>query len=110
MKLHEILGARQDPVKGDRRSKRMTGESPSSRMCLESREVVDALRGYAALEGQRASVHQRVPARAVVDGPVVKLATERKHLTNLLKMVAAAPKPDKSGRGYVRRSGVSSCL
>ena len=54
----------------------------------QSRELVAALRRYAALEAQRASVPQRVPVRAVVDGPVVKLSTERKHLTNLIKMVA----------------------
>ena len=60
----------------------------------QSRELVAALRRYAALETQRASVPQRVPVREVVDGPVVKLATERKHLTNLLKMVAFQAESD----------------
>ena len=36
----------------------------------------------------------RVPVQAVVDGSVVKLAPERKHLTNLLKMVAYQAESD----------------
>jgi len=40
------------------------------------------------LRARRAKLPHRVPVRDVVEGPVVKLATERKHLTNLLKMVA----------------------
>jgi transposase len=59
-----------------------------------SRELVSALERYAALEKQRAAVPQRVPVRAVVDGPVVKLAAERKHLTNLFKMVAYQAESD----------------
>lgn len=47
-----------------------------------------ALRKVYRLEDQRASVPARVPVETVADGPVVKLAPERKHLTNLLKMVA----------------------
>lgn len=54
----------------------------------QSRELVSALGRYVALEKQRAAVPQRVPVRAVVDGPVVRLAAEKKHLTSLLKMVA----------------------
>ena len=60
----------------------------------QSRELVAALGRYAALEKQRASVPQRVPVQAVVDGPVVKLSTEKKHLTNLLKMVAFQAESD----------------
>jgi transposase len=60
----------------------------------QSRGLVAALRRYAALEAERASVPQRVPVQAVVDGPVVKLATEKKHLTNLLKMVAFQAESD----------------
>src|SRR5664279_1600198 len=37
---------------------------------------------------RRAAVPRRVPVQAVREEPVVKLAPERKHLTNLLKMVA----------------------
>lgn len=54
----------------------------------QSRALNAALKRYATLEARRASVPRRVPVQAVVDGPVVKLATERQHLTNLLKMVA----------------------
>ena len=47
-----------------------------------------AMKRIAQLETRRATVPKRVPVRAVVEGDVVKLAPERKHLTNLLKMVA----------------------
>jgi hypothetical protein len=47
-----------------------------------------ALKRCAALDAKRATVPKRVPVAQVVTGKVVKLATERKHLSNLLKMVA----------------------
>ena len=50
--------------------------------------VRDALRRYTKLEVQRAKVPRRVPIGEVVAGEVVQLATERKHLTNVIKMVA----------------------
>jgi len=40
------------------------------------------------LEKRRAALPRRVPVQSVVDKPVVKLAPERKHLTNLIKMLA----------------------
>jgi hypothetical protein len=40
------------------------------------------------LEKRRAAVPRRVPVREATDKPIVKLAPERKHLTNLIKMVA----------------------
>jgi transposase len=40
------------------------------------------------LEKRRAAVPRRVPVQEAIDKPVVKLAPERKHLTNLVKMVA----------------------
>jgi hypothetical protein len=40
------------------------------------------------LEKRRAKVPRRVPVQALTDDPVVKLAPERKHLTNLIKMAA----------------------
>jgi transposase len=46
------------------------------------------------LEKRRAAVPHRVPVQAVTEGPVVKLAPERKHLTNLLKMVAYQAESD----------------
>ena len=53
-----------------------------------ARPVVDAFQRYSALEAKRAKVPRRIPVEKVVDGDVVKLATERKHLSNVLKMVA----------------------
>jgi hypothetical protein len=49
------------------------------------REAADRLR---ALERRRAAVPQRLPVSKIVKGPVVKLAAERKLLTNLFKMLA----------------------
>ena len=46
------------------------------------------------LEKRRAAAPRRVPVRAVMDEPVVKLAPERKHLTNLIKMVAYQAESD----------------
>jgi hypothetical protein len=46
------------------------------------------------LEKRRAALPRRVPVRAVMDEPVVKLAPERKHLTNLIKMVAYQAESD----------------
>lgn len=46
------------------------------------------------LEVQRARMPARVPVRQVTDMPVVKLSAERKHLTNLFKMVAFQSESD----------------
>jgi transposase len=46
------------------------------------------------LEKRRAVVPRRVPVQAVTEKPVVKLAPERKHLTNLIKMVAYQAESD----------------
>jgi hypothetical protein len=46
------------------------------------------------LEKRRAAVPRRVPVQALREEPVVKLAPERKHLTNLLKMVAYQAESD----------------
>jgi hypothetical protein len=40
------------------------------------------------LEKRRAAIPRRLPVQAILKEPVVKLAPERKHLTNLIKMVA----------------------
>ena len=58
-----------------------------------ARPVKDALRRYAALEARRAKL-PRIPVGDVVDGDVVKLAVERKHLTDVVKMVAYRAEPD----------------
>ncbi len=46
------------------------------------------------LEKRRATLPQRVPVQSVIDHPVVKLAPERKHLTNLIKMLAYQAESD----------------
>jgi len=46
------------------------------------------------LEHRRAAVPRRVPVQEALDQPVVKLAPERKHLTNLIKMVAYQAESD----------------
>jgi transposase len=51
-------------------------------------KILAAVKRCRELEMQRATVPRRLPVGQVVAGPVVKLATERMHLTSLLKMVA----------------------
>jgi len=46
------------------------------------------------LEKRRAAIPRRVPVQSVLDEPVVKLAPERKHLTNLMKMLAYQAESD----------------
>jgi len=46
------------------------------------------------LEKRRASTPRRVPIQTVMKEPVVKLAPERKHLTNLIKMLAYQAESD----------------
>jgi hypothetical protein len=46
------------------------------------------------LEKRRTAVPRRVPVREATDKPIVKLAPERKHLTNLIKMVAYQAESD----------------
>ena len=46
------------------------------------------------LEKRRAATPRRVPVQSLTEEPVVKLAPERKHLTNLLKMVAYQAESD----------------
>jgi transposase len=46
------------------------------------------------LEKRRAGTPRRVPVQTVLDQPVVKLAPERKHLTNLIKMLAYQAESD----------------
>lgn len=48
----------------------------------------------AALRARRRGLPTRVEVRDVSDGAVVKLATERKHLTNLIKMLAYQAESD----------------
>jgi len=46
------------------------------------------------LEKRRTAVPRRVPVQTIAEEPVVKLAPERKHLTNLIKMVAYQAESD----------------
>ena len=55
---------------------------------IMGRRVLAALKKVADLERKRSGVPARVPVRQVVGAEVVKLAVDRKHLTDLLKMVA----------------------
>ena len=55
----------------------------------QGRRLREALDKCRQIEAFRAKVPRRVPASQAADGqPVIQLATERKHLTNLIKMVA----------------------
>ena len=56
--------------------------------------VKDALRRYAKLEAQRAKVPRRIPVGKVVADDIVQLATERKHLTDVIKMIAYQAETD----------------
>ncbi len=60
----------------------------------EGRAIDAALVRLARLQTRRAKVPQRVPVRDVVEGAVVRLAPERQHLTNVLKMVAYQAESD----------------
>jgi prepilin-type processing-associated H-X9-DG protein len=53
-----------------------------------ARSIVAAMKRVMDLERRRAEVPTRVPVGEVVQGEVVKLAVDRKHLTDILKMVA----------------------
>lgn len=46
------------------------------------------------LEKRRATLPRRVPVQSVLDQPVVKLAPERKHLTNVIKMLGYQAESD----------------
>jgi hypothetical protein len=51
-------------------------------------KIFSAMQRVMQLEARRAKLPRRIPVQAVSEEPVVKLAPERKHLTNLIKMVA----------------------
>ena len=56
--------------------------------------IYRAIHRVRRLEERRARMPLRVPVQKAVDAPVVKLSTERKHLTNLFKMVAFQAESD----------------
>jgi transposase len=59
------------------------------------------------LEKRRAGIPRRVPVQSVINQPVVKLAPERKHLTNLIKMLAYQAESDllRMVAPHYRRAG-----
>jgi len=57
-------------------------------------QIWSAMQRVERLEIKRAKVPKRVPVQTISEDPVVKLAPERKHLTNLLKMVAYQAESD----------------
>jgi len=59
-----------------------------------SQQIWNAMQRASQLEARRAAIPRRVPVQAVTEQPVVKLAPERKHLTNLIKMVAYQAESD----------------
>jgi hypothetical protein len=56
--------------------------------------IWSAVKRVTDLEAKRAAMPKRVPVQEVVTGKVVKLAPEKKHLSNLLKMVAYQAESD----------------
>jgi len=59
-----------------------------------TKSIRDVLETIRALEKKRAAVPTRVPVQKLTQGEVVKLAVERKHLTDLFKMVAYQAESD----------------
>ena len=59
------------------------------------------------VEKRRAAVPRRVPVQSLTQEPVVKLAPERKHLTNVIKIVAYQAESDllRLVAPYYRRAG-----
>jgi hypothetical protein len=55
---------------------------------LRHRSVWVAVQRALVLSKRRERIPRRVPVGKTTDEPIIKLATERKHLSNLLKMVA----------------------
>jgi DNA-binding CsgD family transcriptional regulator len=60
------------------------------------KQIQKAAEKIRALEKRRASVPVRIPVQDVVMGEVIKLAVERKHLTDIFKMVAYQAESDLS--------------
>jgi hypothetical protein len=58
------------------------------------RQLLKAWEQIEQLEQRRAALPKRVPVQSVTDKPVVKLAPERQHLTNLIKMLAYQSESD----------------
>lgn len=59
-----------------------------------AKKIRAAKRQMYEAERKRASIPPRIPVGQREGGNVVKLSTERKHLTNLIKMVASQAESD----------------
>ncbi|MGD8318331.1 MAG: hypothetical protein PVH76_11310, partial [Myxococcales bacterium] len=62
--------------------------------CIVTCRHLNGCKAVREVEHERRGASCRVEVRDVSDGAVVKLATERKHLINLLKMVAYQAESD----------------
>ena len=71
------------------------------------RKIWNAWQRIEQLEKRRAAIPRRVPVQSVTHQPVVKLAPERKHLTNLIKMLAYQAESDllRLVASHYRRAG-----
>jgi transposase len=69
-------------------SQRQTMRGFKSAHSKLGRKIWNAWLKVEELTKRRAAIPRRVPVQMVTEEPVVKLAPERKHLTNLIKMVA----------------------
>jgi transposase len=78
----------------NREAKRRTMRGFKIATAAIARPVKDALRRYAALEARRAKVPRRIPVGEIARGDVVKLSVERKHITDVIKMVAYQAETD----------------
>jgi len=70
------------------------------------RELGTAVAESVKLERRRAAIPRRIPIGKRTDGEVIKLSTERKHLSNVLKMVAYQAESDlvRAVRPHYRRA------
>jgi hypothetical protein len=59
-----------------------------------TQSIVEGMQRVIALENKRARVPTRVPVKRLVGDHVIRLGVERKHLTDLLKMVAFQAESD----------------
>lgn len=59
-----------------------------------AQRILDAMKRVTDLEQKRARIPSRVPVKQVTDGEVVKLSVERKHIADLLKMIAYQAESD----------------
>jgi hypothetical protein len=70
------------------------------------RRIQGLVRAYAKIRARRNATPRRVAVSKTTDEPIVKLTVERKHLTNVLKMVAYQAESDlvKLVRSHYRRA------